>query len=58
MLGEAFLGFTAFNSRKRTGRDVIDFVKYRQLLAEGRMMDDEFVEAVLPRPLEVPAAVK
>ncbi len=35
MSGEAFLGFTAFNNRKITGVDVIDFVKYRQLLARG-----------------------
>ncbi len=47
---EGFLGFTAFNTRKMTGKDVIDFVKYRQLLAEGRAVDDTFMEEVLPRP--------
>ena len=36
MSGEAFLGFTAFNNRKLTGVDVIDFVKYRQLIAGVR----------------------
>ena len=52
MSGEAFLGFTAFNNRKATGRDTIDFVKYRQMIAAGVMMDDEAFAAVLPAPLE------
>ncbi|UCF78989.1 MAG: 6-oxocyclohex-1-ene-1-carbonyl-CoA hydratase [Candidatus Eiseniibacteriota bacterium] len=47
---EAFLGFTAFNTRKLTGKDVIDFVKYRQLLAEAHPMDDELAEEVLGKP--------
>ena len=51
MMGEAFLGFTAFNTRKLTGKDVIDFVKYRQLLAEGSEMDEDFIEAVLPKKM-------
>ncbi len=50
MMGEAFLGFTAFSTRKLTGEDVIDFVKYRQLVAEGRLMDDEAFAAVLGKP--------
>jgi 6-oxocyclohex-1-ene-carbonyl-CoA hydrolase len=49
MMLEGFLGFTAFNSRKQTGRDVIDFVKYRQLLAEGKEMDVKFIEEILPK---------
>jgi len=36
--------------RKLTGKDVIDFVKYRQLLAEGHALDPELHEAVLPKP--------
>ena len=36
MMGEAFLGFGAFNTKKITGEDTIDFIKYRQLIAEGR----------------------
>jgi 6-oxocyclohex-1-ene-carbonyl-CoA hydrolase len=52
MSGEAFLGFTAFNNRKATGKDVIDFVKYRQMIAAGVMMDDEAFAAVLPAPME------
>jgi 6-oxo-cyclohex-1-ene-carbonyl-CoA hydrolase len=50
MSGEAFLGFTAFNTRKITGTDTIDFIKYRQLIAEGEMLDDDFFEAVLGKP--------
>ncbi len=50
MAGEAFLGFTAFNDRKRTGSDVIDFIRYRQLLAAGALMDDALFDAVLPKP--------
>ena len=50
MSGEAFLGFTAFNSRKQTGKDVIDFVKFRQLIAQGAIMDDEAFAQVLPKP--------
>jgi 6-oxo-cyclohex-1-ene-carbonyl-CoA hydrolase len=52
MTTEAYLGFTAFNSRKLTGEDVIDFVKYRQLVADGKEIDDELAEAVLPKPKE------
>ena len=49
---EAFLGFTAFNTKKITGTDVIDFVKFRQLVAEGAYADDEMFEQVLGKPLE------
>jgi len=52
MSNEAFLGFTAFNSRKMTGVDTIDFIKYRQLIAEGRMVDDDLFAQVLPQPKE------
>jgi 6-oxo-cyclohex-1-ene-carbonyl-CoA hydrolase len=50
MMGEAFLGFTAFSTRKATGQDVIDFIKYRQLVAEGALLDENFFEKVLPSP--------
>ena len=50
MQTEAFLGFNAFNTRKITGQDVIDFIKYRQLLAEGHPFNDELIEAVLGKP--------
>jgi 6-oxo-cyclohex-1-ene-carbonyl-CoA hydrolase len=52
MTGEAFLGFTAFNNRKLTGVDTIDFIQYRQLIAAGAMMDDEAFARVLPGPRE------
>ena len=50
MSSEAFLGFTAFNTKKITGKDTIDFVKYRQLLTQGHLVDDELFEAVLGKP--------
>ncbi|MBU0707220.1 6-oxocyclohex-1-ene-1-carbonyl-CoA hydratase [Patescibacteria group bacterium] len=49
MSGEALLGFGAFNTKKLTGRDVIDFIKYRQLIAEGHPIDDELFAAVMPQ---------
>jgi len=52
MSTEAFMGFHAFNSKKVTGQDVIDFVKYRQLIAQGKPIDEAFMEAVLPKPKE------
>jgi 6-oxo-cyclohex-1-ene-carbonyl-CoA hydrolase len=50
MSSEAFLGFTAFNTKKITGKDTIDFIKYRQMIAEGHLVDDEMFEAVLGKP--------
>jgi|SRR5690606_8217918 len=47
---EAWLGFNAFDARKTTGRDVIDFVRYRQLVAQGRVFDEAFAEQVLAKP--------
>jgi len=52
MMTEAYLGFHAFNSRKQTGRDVIDFIKYRQEIARGKRVDEAFMEAVMPKPEE------
>jgi 6-oxo-cyclohex-1-ene-carbonyl-CoA hydrolase len=52
MMTEAYMGFHAFNSKKITGQDVIDFVKYRQLIAQGAPIDEAFMEAVLPKPKE------
>ncbi|MFH0766151.1 MAG: 6-oxocyclohex-1-ene-1-carbonyl-CoA hydratase [Calditrichota bacterium] len=51
MSTEAFLGFHAFNTKKITGRDTIDFVKYRQLQAEGAAFDEKFMEEVLGKPV-------
>lgn len=50
MSTEAFMGFHAFNAKKITGRDVIDFVEYRRLTAQGKPIDDAFMEAVLAKP--------
>ena len=47
---EAWLGFNAFNAKKATGRDVIDFIKYRQLVAAGALFDDDFAQQVLAKP--------
>ena len=51
MSSEAFLGFTAFNTKKITGKDTIDFIKYRNMTAQGHLVDDELFEAVLGKPL-------
>jgi len=50
MSSEAFLGFNAFNTKKITGKDTIDFVKYRQLIAAGAQLDDDAFAAVLGTP--------
>ena len=52
MSGEAYLGFTAFSTKKQTGKDVIDFIRYRQLIAAGTLMDEAAFAEVLPKPLE------
>ncbi len=52
MAGEAYLGFHAFNTKKITGKDTIDFIKYRQLIAEGAYQDEEMFEKVLAKPKE------
>jgi 6-oxocyclohex-1-ene-carbonyl-CoA hydrolase len=50
MSGEAFLGFGAFNTKKITGKDVIDFIKFRQNVAEARPWDEEMFAEVLGKP--------
>ena len=47
MQTEAYLGFNAFNTKKLTGQDTIDFIKYRQLLAEAHPFDQDLVDAVM-----------
>ncbi|MDP3841972.1 MAG: 6-oxocyclohex-1-ene-1-carbonyl-CoA hydratase [Oxalobacteraceae bacterium] len=47
---EAYLGFNAFSTKKITGKDVIDFIKYRQMTAEGAPMNDALASAVLGKP--------
>ena len=50
MSGEAFLGFGAFNTRKITGEGTIDFIKFRQNIAESRDWDMEMFEEVMGKP--------
>jgi 6-oxo-cyclohex-1-ene-carbonyl-CoA hydrolase len=50
MNGEAFLGFNAFNTKKITGQDTIDFIEYRRRQAAGDAFDVDFMAAVLGRP--------
>ncbi len=47
MQTEAYLGFNAFNTKKLTGQDTIDFIKYRQLLAEAHPFDQDLIDAVM-----------
>jgi len=47
---EAYLGFNAFNTKKITGQDVIDFIEYRRRQARGDAFDAEFMAAVLGKP--------
>ncbi len=49
---EAYLGFSAFNTKKITGQDVIDFIEFRRLQSEGAAFDLEFMAAVLGKPQE------
>ncbi|MDL2268932.1 6-oxocyclohex-1-ene-1-carbonyl-CoA hydratase [Desulfosarcina sp. OttesenSCG-928-A07] len=51
MSGEAFLGFGAFNTKKITGRDTIDFIEYRRRLAAGETLDTALMAAVLGKPM-------
>ncbi len=50
MNGEAYLGFNAFNTKKITGKDTIDFIEFRRLQADGAAFDADFMEAVLGKP--------
>ena len=52
MGGEAFLGFGAFNTRKLTGKDTIDFIKFRQNIADARTWDMDMFEEVMGKPKE------
>jgi len=50
MGGEAFLGFGAFNTKKITGQDTIDFIKFRQNIAECRSWDMDMFTEVMGKP--------
>jgi len=48
MMTEAKAGFRAFNEGPKDHREV-DFIRLRQMLAEGHPWDDELLDAILPR---------
>jgi 6-oxo-cyclohex-1-ene-carbonyl-CoA hydrolase len=48
MMTEALAGFRAFNEGPK-GHQVVDFIRLRQLLAEGRAWDDELVREISPQ---------
>jgi len=52
MGGEAFLGFGAFNTKRITGQDTIDFVKFRQNIAECKTWDMDMFAEVMGIPKE------
>lgn len=52
MSGEAFLGFGAFNTKKITGKDTVDFIKFRQNVAEAKTWDYDMFAEVLGKPKE------
>jgi 6-oxo-cyclohex-1-ene-carbonyl-CoA hydrolase len=47
MMSEAYLGFNAFNTKKLTGKDTIDFIEYRRQLAQAKPFTQELVDAVM-----------
>ncbi len=47
---EAFLGFNAFNTKKITGKDVIDFIRMRQLIADGAPMNVDAFAEIMGKP--------
>jgi 6-oxo-cyclohex-1-ene-carbonyl-CoA hydrolase len=52
MSGEAFLGFGAFNTKKITGQDTIDFIKFRQNVSDSRLWDEQMFAEVMGKPKE------
>ena len=50
MNSEAYLGFNAFNTKKITGQDTIDFIKFRQNIAECRSWDMDMFTEVMGKP--------
>ncbi len=52
MGGEAFLGFGAFNTKKITGKDTIDFIKFRQNIAKSKTWSMDMFAEVLGEPKE------
>ncbi|MEK7348360.1 MAG: 6-oxocyclohex-1-ene-1-carbonyl-CoA hydratase, partial [Candidatus Eisenbacteria bacterium] len=48
MMTEARAGFRAFNEGPKDHREV-DFIKLRQMLAQGHPWDDELLRAISPQ---------
>ena len=49
---EAYLGFNAFNTQALTGQRNIDYIKYRQLIADGHEYNEDLALQVLAKPKE------
>jgi 6-oxo-cyclohex-1-ene-carbonyl-CoA hydrolase len=49
---EAFLGFGAFNTKKITGQDTIDFLEWRRQIANGALANEETFAKVMGKPQE------
>ena len=49
---EAFLGFGAFNTKKITGQDTVDFIKFRQNIADCKSWDMDMFAEVMGKPQE------
>ncbi len=47
---EFYLGMSAFNTQKLTGKREIDFMEYRRQLAKLQPFDDDLAEKVLAKP--------
>ena len=47
---EAYLGFGAFNTKKITGKDTIDFLEWRRQIANGALADDTTFAKVMGTP--------
>jgi len=52
MGGEAFLGFGAFNTKRITGQDTVDFIKFRQNVAGCKTWSMEMFAEVMGQPKE------
>ncbi|MFC2031815.1 enoyl-CoA hydratase-related protein [Chloroflexota bacterium] len=50
MQGDAFMGFNSFYTKDMTGKGNIDYIKLRQMIAEGHPYNEELFTAVMPRP--------
>ena len=44
--------YYTFNTKKITGKDVIDFIEFRRRQADGAAFDLEFMAAVMGKPQE------